>query len=64
LDPKGFFWDISRELLNAYIFRTLAEVREKAEEWMFDYNNHRPHDSLNNKAPADLLMELATKFYF
>lgn len=49
---------IRRELLNAYVFKTLSEVREKAEEWMFDYNNHRPHESLNNRTPVDLLEEL------
>jgi putative transposase len=49
---------IRRELLNAYVFKIVAEVREKAEEWMLDYNNHRPHESLNNKTPIDLLEEL------
>lgn len=49
---------IRKELLNAYVFKTLSEVREKAEEWMFDYNNHRPHDALNHRAPVDLLEEL------
>ena len=49
---------IRRELLNAYVFKTVPEVRQKAEEWMFDYNNHRPHESLNNKTPIDLLEEL------
>jgi putative transposase len=49
---------IRRELLNVYVFKTVPEVRQKAEEWMFDYNNHRPHESLNNKTPIDLLEEL------
>ena len=49
---------IRRELLNAYVFRTLNEVREKAEEWMYDYNNYRPHTALNFKTPADLLLEI------
>lgn len=43
--------NIRKELLNAYVFTTLAEVREKAEEWMIDYNNERPHKSLGYKAP-------------
>ena len=50
--------NIRRELLNAYVFRTLNEVREKAEEWMMDYNQERPHEALNFKAPRDLLPEL------
>jgi len=56
---ERFNGSMRRELLNAYIFRTLDEVREKAEEWMFDYNNHRHHEALNNKTPADLLQEIS-----
>ncbi|MFN6115920.1 MAG: IS3 family transposase, partial [Flavobacteriales bacterium] len=41
-----------RELLSAYVFRTLEEVREKADEWMNDYNHHRPHKSLGYRPPA------------
>ena len=44
--------NIRKELLNAYVFTTLTEVREKAEEWMIDYNNERPHKSLGYKAPT------------
>ena len=36
-------------------FNSLTEVREKTEEWMTDYNYHRPHQALNFKSPADLL---------
>lgn len=43
--------NIRKELLNAYVFTSLAEVRQKAEEWMMDYNNERPHKSLGYKAP-------------
>jgi len=43
--------NIRKELLNAYVFTTLQEVREKTEEWMIDYNNERPHKSLGYKAP-------------
>jgi putative transposase len=30
-------------------------VREKAEEWMIDYNYDRPHKVLNYKTPMELL---------
>ena len=42
-----------RAVLNAYIFRTLDEVREITEKWMDYYNNQRPHDALNNLAPME-----------
>lgn len=50
--------NIRRELLNAYVFKTLDEVRSKAEEYMVDYNYHRPHKGLNYRAPADLLEDV------
>jgi putative transposase len=46
---------VRKELLNANVFYTLAEVREKIEEWMEDYNHHRPHEALRYRAPVDLL---------
>jgi putative transposase len=49
---------VRRELLNANVFYSLKEVREKIEEWMRDYNYDRPHESLNYRAPMDLLEAL------
>lgn len=49
--------NIRKELLNAYVFKTLDEVRQKAEIWRVDYNHNRPHKALNYKAPVDLLIE-------
>lgn len=46
---------IRRELLNAYIFRTISEVREKAEEWRVDYNCSRPHQALGYQTPDQYL---------
>ncbi|MBO7413794.1 MAG: transposase, partial [Fibrobacter sp.] len=42
-----------RAVLDAYIFRTLDDVREVTEKWMDYYNNERPHDALNNLAPME-----------
>ncbi len=42
-----------RAVLNAYIFKTLKDVREITETWMEYYNNERPHDALNNLAPME-----------
>jgi putative transposase len=44
---------IRRELLNAYVFKSLSEVRQKTEEWMNDYNNNRPHKALNYQTPLN-----------
>ena len=40
-----------RELLNAYLFNSLAEVRYLSEEWRIDYNTERPHKSLGYLSP-------------
>lgn len=42
---------IRRELLNAYLFYSLAEVRAMSEEWRIDYNTERPHKSLGYLSP-------------
>lgn len=44
---------IRRELLNAYLFQTIAEVRYQAEQWRQDYNEHRPHKSLGYVPPKE-----------
>jgi putative transposase len=49
---------LRRELLNAYVFRTISEVREQVNEWMEDYNFLRPHESLNNKTPMEMYAEI------
>ncbi len=46
---------IRRELLNAYVFRTLDEVRERVVTWQHDYNHDRPHKSFGYRTPVDLL---------
>jgi putative transposase len=42
---------IRRELLNTYLFTSLAEVRTMSEEWRIDYNTERPHKSLGYLSP-------------
>ncbi|EIX9081763.1 IS3 family transposase [Klebsiella aerogenes] len=41
------------EILDFYLFRTLYEVREITERWLMEYNNERPHESLNNLTPEE-----------
>ena len=46
-----------RELLNAYIFNSLKEVREMCAEWRKDYNEERPHKSLGYLSPLKYAQE-------
>ncbi|WP_395375807.1 IS3 family transposase [Marinicella sp. W31] len=39
------------ELLNAYVFDHLDQVREMAWQWMIQYNEQRPHDALDGMTP-------------
>lgn len=39
------------DILDAYLFEDIMQVRILAEEWMKDYNNNRPHESLGGVPP-------------
>jgi putative transposase len=44
-----------RDILNAYVFKSIQEVKDISKEWIHDYNYNRPHKSLNNKTPIEYL---------
>lgn len=39
--------------LDVYIFLNPADVKEQTELWMTDYNECRPHESLDNVTPME-----------
>ena len=41
------------EVLNFYVFSRLSEVREIVENWIVEYNEQRPHQSLGNLTPEE-----------
>lgn len=43
------------EILNAYEFSHLNEVRQITESWMYEYNHERPHASLGYLSPNQYL---------
>jgi len=43
------------EVLNMYAFRRLSEVREITDNWVMEYNEERPHDSLGDLTPREYL---------
>lgn len=40
------------DVLDAYLFESLEEVRILSDEWQHGYNHLMPHQSLNNQTPA------------
>ena len=50
-----------REVLDAHLFGSLNDVREIVHHWMTDYNEERPHESLNNLPPSVYRRSLTTK---
>ncbi len=45
---------IRKELLNAYVFQFLSDVREKIREWVNDYNENRAHRALGYLTPKEV----------
>jgi hypothetical protein len=43
------------EVLEAYVFETVEQVREITETWLHEYNEERPHDSLGRVPPLTFM---------
>jgi len=40
------------EVLNAWLFNAISEVQAAADDWVVDYNEYRPHESLGDVPPV------------
>jgi putative transposase len=47
------------ECLNAQVFVSLHDARQKIEAWRIDYNEHRPHGSLGDLTPREFAEQAA-----
>ncbi|MBZ5512084.1 MAG: transposase [Acidobacteriia bacterium] len=51
------------ECLNENWFTDLADAREKIAQWKQDYNEMRPHSSLQYRTPVEFAAQAAASFY-
>jgi putative transposase len=49
------------ELLDAYLFYSLEDVRLLTEQWRVDYNEERHHEALGNVPTAEYLKPISLK---
>jgi putative transposase len=50
---ESFNGSLRDECLNEEIFDSLADARRKLTLWRYDYDQIRPHSSLENQTPAE-----------
>jgi len=42
-------------VLNANLFNSVDQAQEAADDWVQDYNEFRPHESLGDVAPMEFM---------
>ena len=52
---ESFNGTFRAECLNAHWFMSLADARQKMEDWRRDYNEVRPHSAIGNMSPMALM---------
>jgi putative transposase len=56
---ESFNGRLRDECLNANWFTSLSDARRKVETWRLDYNQQRPHSSLDYLPPAEFARQAA-----
>jgi putative transposase len=51
---ESFNGKLRDECLNLHHFHSLAEARDRLEQWRIEYNTARPHLGLRNRTPAEV----------
>ena len=54
---ERFNGSFRKEILDAYVFYSLNELKLITENWMNEYNTYRPHDSLQGLTPERFLLK-------
>jgi len=52
------------EVLDEHLFEDISQVKEFSHQWMWEYNNERPHDSLEDLTPAEHLLKYGKRSAF
>jgi putative transposase len=58
---ESFNARVRDEFLNVQVFRSLPDLRDAADAWLVDYNEVRPHSSLNHLTPKEFAEDLTTQ---
>jgi putative transposase len=54
---ESFNGKLRDECLNEHAFATLGEAQQLIDQWRDDYNRVRPHSSLGNRTPSEMMAE-------
>jgi len=57
---ESFNGRLRDECLNVQVFFTVADARDKLEQWRLDYNQVRPHSALGDRAPEEFAQQWQT----
>lgn len=57
---ESFNGKLRTECLNQHWFRNLSEAKEIIEDWRLEYNQIRPHSSLDNLTPKEYALKLSS----